>query len=76
MAAAMRVAESWLLFQKGRTKEALKLLGEAEAVLRRTDDYITLGNIESSYGRMYRREGRYDLALRHFSQAIGEYSKR
>ncbi|HVW87461.1 MAG TPA: tetratricopeptide repeat protein [Bryobacteraceae bacterium] len=76
MAAAMRVAESWLLFQKGRTKDALRLLAEAEAVLRETDDYITLGNIQSSYGRMYRREGRYDLALRHFSQAIDEYSKR
>jgi tetratricopeptide (TPR) repeat protein len=76
MAAAMRVAESWLLFQKGRIKEALKLLSEAEAVLRETDDYITRGNIQSSYGRMYRREGRYDLALRHFSQAIDEYSKR
>ncbi|MDE3196937.1 MAG: tetratricopeptide repeat protein, partial [Acidobacteriota bacterium] len=76
MAAAMRVAESWLLFQKGRTKEALKLLSEADAVLSRTDDYITRGNIQSSYGRMYRREGRYDLALRHFSHAIEEYSKR
>jgi len=76
MAAAMRVAESWLMFQKGRTKDALKLLGEADAVLRETDDYITLGNIQSSYGRMYRREGRYDLALRHFSQAIEEYGKR
>ncbi len=53
-----------------------KLLGEAEAVLVKTDDYITLGNIQSSYGRMYRREGRYDLALRHFSNAIEEYSKR
>ncbi|HWF11321.1 MAG TPA: tetratricopeptide repeat protein [Bryobacteraceae bacterium] len=76
MAAAMRVAESWLLFQKGRLKEALKLLGEADAVLRETDDYITRGNIQSSYGRMYRREGRYELALRHFSQAIEEYGKR
>ena len=76
MAAAMRVAESWLLFQKGRTKDALKLLSEADAVLRETDDYITRGNIQSSYGRMYRREGRYDLALRHFSQAIDEYSRR
>ena len=76
MAAAMRVAESWLLFQKGRTKDALKLLSEADAVLSQTDDFITRGNIQSSYGRMYRREGRYDLALRHFSQAIGEYSKR
>ena len=76
MAAAMRVAESWLLFQKGRIKDALKLLGEADDVLRETDDYITRGNIQSSYGRMYRREGRYDLALRHFSQAIEEYGKR
>jgi tetratricopeptide (TPR) repeat protein len=76
MAAAMRVAESWLLFQKGSIKDALKLLGEADAVLRETDDYITRGNIQSSYGRMYRREGRYDLALRHFSQAIEEYGKR
>ncbi len=76
MAAAMRVAESWLLFQKGRTKDALRLLSEAEAVLRETDDYITRGNIQSSYGRMYRREGRYDLALRHFSSAIDEYSRR
>jgi tetratricopeptide (TPR) repeat protein len=76
MAAAMRVAESWLLFQKGRTRDALKLLSEADAVLHQTDDYITRGNIQSSYGRMYRREGRYDLALRHFSQAIEEYGRR
>jgi tetratricopeptide (TPR) repeat protein len=76
MAAAMQVAESWLLFQQGRTKDALKLLGEADVVLSQTDDYITRGNIQSSYGRMYRREGRYDLALRHFSRAIEEYSRR
>src|SRR5580693_6052162 len=76
MAAAMRVAQSWLMFQKGRLKDALKMLGEADAVLRETDDFITRGNIQSSYGRMYRREGRYELALRHFSNAIGEYSQR
>ncbi|MCU1328513.1 MAG: hypothetical protein JWN34_3883 [Bryobacterales bacterium] len=76
MAAAMRVHESWLLFQKGRTKDALKLLSEAETVLKETDDFITRGNIQSSYGRMYRREGRYDLALRHFAHAIDEYSQR
>ncbi len=76
MAAAMRVAESWLLFQKGRTKDALRLLSDADAVLSQTDDFITRGNIQSSYGRMYRREGRYDLALRHFSRAIEEYGKR
>ncbi len=76
MAAAMQVAESWLLFQKGRTRDALKLLAEAEAVLSTTDDYITRGNIQSSYGRMYRREGRYDLGIRHFGIAIEEYTKR
>ena len=76
MAATMRVAESWLLFQKSRTKDALKMLSEADAVLRETDDFLTRGNIESSYGRMYRREGRYDLGLRHFSAAIDEYGKR
>ena len=76
MAAVMRVAESWLMFQKGRIKDALRLLGEADTVLRETDDFITRGNIQSSYGRMYRREGRYDLALRHFAQAIDEYGKR
>ncbi|HYA18549.1 MAG TPA: tetratricopeptide repeat protein [Bryobacteraceae bacterium] len=76
MAAVIHVAESWLLFQKGRIREALKMLGDAEAILSLTDDYITRGNIQSSYGRMYRREGRYDLALRHFRNAIEEYRKR
>lgn len=76
MAAVMRVAESWLMFQKSRVKDALRMLGEADAVLRETDDFITRGNIQSSYGRMYRREGRYDLALRHFASAIEEYGKR
>lgn len=76
MAAVMKVAESWLLFQKGRTKEALRMLSEAENILSRTDDYITRGNIQSSYGRMYRREGRYDVALKHFAGAIEEYGKR
>ena len=76
MAAAMRVAESWLMFQKGRIKDALKLLGEADAVLRETDDYITRGNIQSQlWPYVSLREGRYDLALRHFSQAIEEYGK-
>jgi tetratricopeptide (TPR) repeat protein len=76
MAAAMQVAESWLLFQKGRTRDALKLLSEADAVLSATDDFITRGNVQSSFGRMYRREGRYDLGIRHFGNAIEEYTKR
>lgn len=76
MAAVMRVLESWLVFQKGRSKEAVQILQEAEAVLRETDDYVTLGNIQSSYGRIGRREGRYHQAIEHFTRAIAEYKRR
>jgi tetratricopeptide (TPR) repeat protein len=76
MAAVMQVLESWLLFQKGKLKEAVQILHAAEQVLRETDDYVTLGNIQSSYGRIASREGRHDEAIDHFTKAIGEYKKR
>jgi tetratricopeptide (TPR) repeat protein len=76
MAAVMRVLESWLVFQKGRSQEAVNILREAEAVLGSTDDYITLGNIHSSYGRIARREGRYHQAIDHFTRAIADYKNR
>lgn len=76
MAAVMRVMESWLLFQKGKSREAAHILREAQAVLEETDDCVTLGNVHSSYGRMARREGRYEKAIEHFSRAIEEYRKR
>jgi tetratricopeptide (TPR) repeat protein len=76
MAAVMRVLESWLLFQKGKSREAASILREAETVLEETDDYVTLGNIHSSHGRMARREGRYDKAIEHFNRSIEEYKKR
>lgn len=76
MAAVMAVLESWLLFQKGKPKEAERILREAHEVLRETDDYVTLGNIHSSYGRIARREGRYYDAIDHFTEAIEEYRKR
>jgi len=72
----MRVLESWLAFQKGRPQEAMKILQQAEAVLSSTDDYITLGNIHSSYGRIERREGRHHQAIEHFTRAISTYKKR
>jgi tetratricopeptide (TPR) repeat protein len=75
MAAVMRVLESWILFQKGKHREALKTLGETEAALRDTDDSVVLGNIQSTYGRIYRQEGRYDRAILHFTNAIDEYRK-
>ncbi len=75
VAAVIRVLESWLYFQKSRHKEALRLLAEAEDVLRLTDDSIVLGNIQSTYGRIYRNEGRYDRAIHHFNCAIQEYRR-
>lgn len=76
MAAVMRVLESWLLFQKGHPREAADILDQAELVLRHTDDDITLGNIYSAHGRMIRRRGNYNEALRFFSRAIEHFQKR
>jgi tetratricopeptide (TPR) repeat protein len=76
MAAVSRVLESWLRFQKGDAKQAIDILQEAECVLRQTDDYLTLGNIYSSYGRIARRQGRYQHAIDNFTTAIALYKKR
>jgi tetratricopeptide (TPR) repeat protein len=76
MAAVMRVLESWLFFQKGNPKQAVSILQEAEAILRKTDDHLTLGNILSSYGRIARHQGRYHHAIEHFTAAIAEYKQR
>ena len=76
MAAVMRVLEGWLLFQKDKTKDALKTLTEAENILRETDDYVTLGNIHSAHGRIALREARYEQAVECFLRAIEEYKKR
>jgi tetratricopeptide (TPR) repeat protein len=76
MAAVMQVLEGWLLFQHGKWKEALRVTRAAETVLRETDDYVTLGNIESFYGRLARREGRFDKAIEFFENAIRDYEKR
>ena len=76
MAAVMRVLESWLLFQKGDAKQAIDILQESEAILSKTDDYLTLGNIQSSYGRIARRQGRYQHAIDSFTAAIAWFKKR
>ena len=75
MAAVMQVLESWLLFQQGKWKEAMRISHAAESTLRETDDYVTLGNIQSFYGRMARREGRFDKAIGFFESAIRYYGK-
>jgi tetratricopeptide (TPR) repeat protein len=76
MAAVMRVLESWLYFQKGHPREATHILDQAEQVLRHTDDDITLGNIYSAHGRMIRRRGNYNEALKLFSRAIEHFQRR
>jgi len=76
MAAVMQVLESWLLFQQGKWKEAVRVSEAAESALCQTDDYVTLGNIQSFYGRMARREGRFDKAIEFFTTAIEHYRKR
>jgi len=76
IAAVMRTLESWILFQNGSPKDAIAILQEAEAVLRETDDFITLGNIQSAYGRIALREGRYDHAMQYFEASIDYFRKR
>lgn len=76
MAAVMQVLEGWLLFQQGKWKEAVRISQAAESALGETDDYVTLGNIQSFYGRMARREGRFDKAIEYFENAIHYYGKR
>jgi tetratricopeptide (TPR) repeat protein len=73
MAAIMQSARSWLAFQKGKLSEALALLRRAEDALSRTDDYLSRANVQSAYGRIARRQGRYQGALECFERAIAEY---
>jgi len=76
LVAVLQVLEGWIAFQEGNSSEAGKILGKAEAGLLKTDDYIARGNINSIYGRIARRNGNYDQAIRRFEIAIKEYQKR
>lgn len=74
--AVIQVQESWLLFQKGMTREALQILSSAETSLKTTDHYVALGNIESARGRIVRRLGEYMRALEHFTRAMELFARR
>lgn len=73
--AVIQIQESWLLFQKGQHREALRMLAESESVLKATDHWIALGNIESARGRIARRAGEYAQALDHFLRSIQIYTR-
>jgi tetratricopeptide (TPR) repeat protein len=75
-AAVIEIQESWLLFQKGLSKEAEQGLNRAESILSSTDHYVALANIESARGRIMRRAGEYGKALQHFAKAVQIYAKR
>jgi len=73
MAAITQVTQSWLAFQKGRLDDALAMLRRAWEALSQTDDYLNRGNIQSAHGRIARRQGQYDAAVRCFESALAEY---
>jgi len=74
--AVIQIQESWLLFQKALSREAVQVLDRAESVLKSTDHYVALGNIESARGRIVRRSGEYTKALDYFSRAVEVYGRR
>ncbi len=75
-AAVIEIQESWVLFQKGMSKEALQGLDRAESILSSTDHYVALANIESARGRIMRRAGEYGKALQYFAKAVQTCAKR
>ena len=74
--AVIQVLMGWLLFQKEQLAEAVLNMKEAETVLLQTDDTVSLGNIQSGYGRIALGEGRYEQALDHFVRAMELYKER
>lgn len=75
MAAIMQVTLSWLTFQKGKLHDAAGILRRAEEALSPTDDFLSRGNIQSAYGRIARRQGKYELAVECFERAICEFRR-
>jgi tetratricopeptide (TPR) repeat protein len=75
LVAVTNIHESWLLFQRGQRRDAMRLLDEAEAELKSTGHALSLGNIESARGRFVRRAGEYTKAIAHFERAVKIYGK-
>jgi tetratricopeptide (TPR) repeat protein len=75
LVAVTHIHESWLLFQRGQRKEAMRLLDVAQTELSTTGHVLSLGNIESARGRYVRRGGEYATALQHFERAVQIYGE-
>jgi tetratricopeptide (TPR) repeat protein len=73
MAAIIQVTLSWLKFQSGKLNEATAILRRAEESLQATDDFLNRGNVQSAYGRIARRQGKYEVAIDRFDRAIQEF---
>jgi tetratricopeptide (TPR) repeat protein len=73
MAAIIQVSLSWLAFQTGKLHEATAILQRAEEALGQTDDFLNRGNVQSAYGRISRRQGKYEMAIARFERAIREF---
>jgi tetratricopeptide (TPR) repeat protein len=73
LVAVTRIHESWLVFQNGDLRRALRLLDDAETELKPIGHALSLGNIASARGRFIRRSGNYQEALEHFENAIDIY---
>ncbi len=74
-AAMMQVLEGVLNIQNGRLTRGAELLREAQAALNGAGDYISLGNLQSGYGSAALEEGRYEMALDHFTSAVKYYER-
>jgi tetratricopeptide (TPR) repeat protein len=75
LVAVTNIHESWLLFQRGQRRDAMRLLDEAQSELSTTGHVLSLGNIESARGRIVRRGGEYAKALQHFERAVEIYAE-
>ena len=73
LVAIIKIQQAWIVFPRGDSTGALQMLSEAEEVLKQTDHWIALGNIESARGRIVRRHGDYARAVVHFERAVALY---
>jgi tetratricopeptide (TPR) repeat protein len=79
MAAAFKLVQAWALVKQGTTsatvQQAIKLLDEADSVIRHTDDNVCLADIQSAQARIARRRGLYSQSLKLYNRAVEHYAR-